>query len=162
MAQPVTDWFPFNPRISFELANFIFTKAELLRKKADRLLMLWSASLAPYGIPPPIADYTDLLRQVDSIPLGDVPWESFCLSYNNPPPMTEDLPEWKTTEYEVWYHNPREVIKGILSNPEFDSHVDYSAYREFEGSRRWYCDMMSGDWSWAQSVRSRHQRVHHH
>ena len=109
--------------------------------------------LIPHGVPPPMTDYRDLLQQVDSIPLGDVPWESFSLSYDNPPPKSACPPEWKTTEFEVWFRNPREVIKGILSNPEFDGHIDYSAYQEFEGSQHRYCDMMSGDWSWQQSVR---------
>ena len=77
---------------------------------------------------PPIKDHTDLFQQIDSILLGDVPWESFSLSFDNPPPATTRPPEWKTTEYEVWFRNPREVIEGILGNPEFDSHTNYSAY----------------------------------
>ena len=153
MVRPATDWSPFNSCIGFELADLIFAEAELSRKKADHLLQLWTASLVPHGVLPPITDYTDLLRQVNSIPLRDIPWESFCLRYDDPPPMTTYSPEWKTAEYEVWYRNPQEVIKGILSNPEFDSHIDYSAYREFEGTQRWYSDMMSGNWSWGQSVR---------
>jgi hypothetical protein len=148
-----TDWFPFDSRIGFELADFIFTKAELSKKKVNRLLELWAASLVPHGVRPPITDHTDLLRQIDSIPLGNVPWECFCLSYDRPPPETTRPPEWKVTEYEIWFRNPREVIKGILSNPEFNSHIDYSAYQEFENSKRRYCDMMSADWAWRQSVR---------
>lgn len=151
--QSVTDWFPFNSRVGFELADFIFTEAELSRKKTDQLLEILAATLIPYGALPPIADHMDLLRQIDSIPLGDVPWECFSLSYDNPPPKTDHPPEWKITEYEVWFRNPCEVIKGILSNPEFNGHIDYSAYREFEDFQCRYCDMMSGDWVWRQSVR---------
>ena len=58
---PATDWSPFNSRIGFELANLIFAEAELLRKKADHLLQLWTASLVPHGVLPPITDYVDLL-----------------------------------------------------------------------------------------------------
>ena len=147
------DWFPFDSRVGFELANFIFTEAELSKKKANHLLELWAATLVPSGIPPPISDHADLLRQIDSISLGDIPWECFCLSYDGPQPETTHLPEWKVTEYEVWFRNPREVIKGILANSELDGHLDYSAYREFEDSQRRYCDLMSGDWVWRQSVR---------
>jgi len=150
--QSTADWFPFNSRTAFELSNFIFAEAELSRKKTNHLLELWAATLIPYGLPPPIANHADLLRQIDSIPLGDVPWECFSLSYENPPPKTSRPPEWKITEYDVWFRNPREVIKGILRNPEFDGHIDYSAYREFEDSQRQYCHMMSGDWAWRQSV----------
>jgi len=151
--QSQTDWFPFDSRVSFELADFVFTEVELSKKKINRLLELWAATLVPHHVAPPIADHADLLRQIDSIPLGNVPWECFCLSHNEPLPETTHLPEWKTTEYEIWFRNPREVIKGILANPEFDGHIDYSAYREFEDSKRRYCHMMSGDWVWRQSVR---------
>lgn len=153
MARSETDWFPFESRTGFELADFIFADAELSKKKANHLLELWAAALVPHGLSPPISDHVDLLRQVDSIPLGNVPWECFCLSYDGPPHETSRPPEWKITEYEVWFRNPRKVIHGILGNSEFNGHIDYSAYREFEGSQRRYCDMMSGDWTWRQSVR---------
>lgn len=151
--QSGADWFPFDSRVGFELADFIFAKAELSRTKTNHLLELWAATLVPHGVLPPVINHKDLLRRIDSIPLGDVPWECFSLSYHNPPPKTSRPPEWKTTEYDVWFRNPREVIKGILGNPEFDGHIDYSAYREFEDSQRQYCHMMSGDWAWKQSVR---------
>ena len=157
-ALPATDWFPFESRVGFELADFVFTEAELSKKKTNRLLELWTATLTRSM--PPVRDHADLLRQIDSIPLGNVPWECFCLKYDGPPPETNRPPEWMVTEYEVWFRNPREVIKGILTNPEFNGHVDYSVYREFEDRQRRYSNMMSGDWAWRQSVRliaSRHR-----
>ena len=150
--QSAANWFPFNSRVGFEFADFAFSEAELSKKKVDRLLELWAAALIPHGVVPPISNHMDLLRQVDSIPHGSVPWESFCLSYDGPQPETARPPEWKVTEYEVWFRNPRDVIKGILANPELDGHIDYSAYREFEDSQRRYCNVMSGDWAWRQSV----------
>lgn len=147
------DWFPFESRVGFELVNFVFAKAELSKKKTNRLLELWTATLIHHGISPPIQSHTDLLRQIDSIPLGNVPWECFSLKYDGPLPKTGQLvPEWMTTEYEVWFRDPHEVIKGILANPEFDGHMDYSAYREFENSQRRYSNVMSGNWAWKQSV----------
>jgi len=88
-----TDWFPFDSCISFELANFVFTEAELPRKEIDHLLELWAATLVPHGVPLPIADHKDLLRQIDSIPLRNVPWECFSLSYNEPLPETTRQPD---------------------------------------------------------------------
>jgi hypothetical protein len=150
---PATDWFPFESRIGFELANFIFTEAELSKKKANRLLELWAATLIHHGIPPPIHNHSDLLRLIDSIPLGNVAWECFSLKYDGSLPETGRPPEWMVTEYELWFRNPREVIKAILANPEFDGHVDYSTYQEFENLQRRYSNVMSGDWAWQQSVR---------
>jgi hypothetical protein len=147
-----TDWSPFNSHISFELADFVFSEAEMSRKKVNHLLELWAATLVPHGTSPPITDHMDLLCQIDSVTLGDVPWDSFTLSYDDLPPRTTSPPKWKITEYEVWFCDPRDIVKGILNNPEFDGHVDYSAYREFEDSQRCYCNMMSGDWAWRQLV----------
>ena len=149
----VDDWSPFHSYVGFELADFLFSEAELSRKKVNQLLELWAATLVPYGISPPITNHAHLLQQIDSVRLGDVPWDSFSLSYDDPPPKTACPPEWKTTEYEVWFRNPRSVVREILRNPEFNGHIDYSAYQEFEDSQRRYCNMMSGDWAWRQSVR---------
>jgi hypothetical protein len=148
-----TDWAPFDSRVGFELAEFIYAEAELSKKKANRLLELWAATLVPHGTQPPIKDYADLLQKIDSVPLGNIPWECFSLGYDGPPSETTHTAEWKTAKYEVWFRNPREVIKGILGNVEFDGHIDYSAYQEFEGSQRLYSNMMSGNWVWRQSVR---------
>ena len=69
------------------------------------------------------------------IELGDVRWENVVLKYNGPSPATTHPPEWKTTEYNIWYRNPRQVIKNILANADFDGHIDYMAYREFNGEK---------------------------
>ena len=57
----MTDWTPFDFHISFELADFIFSDAELLKKRVNRLLKLWAATLVPRGTLPPIADHANLL-----------------------------------------------------------------------------------------------------
>jgi hypothetical protein len=50
-------------------------------------------------------------------------------------------------EYDVWYRNPRDVIAGMLANTSFDGHIDYTAYHKFDGEKRQYGNMMSGDWA---------------
>ena len=57
-----------------------------------------------------------------------------------------------TTDYEVWYRDPRNVIHNILANPDLVDGIDYVPYREFENNERRYCDFMSGDWAWRQCV----------
>lgn len=57
-----------------------------------------------------------------------------------------------TAEYELWYRDAREVVHQILANPEFASGIDYVPYHEFEGDKRRYCDLMSGNWAWRQCV----------
>ena len=139
------DWSPFTSRVGFELAEFLFAEAELSQKKIDKLLELWAATLAPHGDSPPIIDHQDLHRQIDAIGLGDVQWESASLKYNRPLPKTTRSPEWMTTEYDVWFRDPREVVKNILASPDFEGQIDYVAYQEFDGEQRQYGNVMSGD-----------------
>lgn len=146
------DWSPFTSRAGFELAEFLFADAELSRKKIDRLLELWAATLIPHGNSPPITNHQDLHHQIDAIGLGNVQWKTTPLKYDRPLPMTARPPEWMTTEYDVWYRDPRDVVRNILASPDFEGQIDYVAYREFDGDQRRYSNMMSGDWSWRQSV----------
>ena len=147
------DWSPFTSRAGFELADFLFTDAQLSQKKINHILELWAATLVPHNDSAPIASHLDLHRQIDAINLGDVQWEHNYLKYKGPLPPATHHPEWKTAEYDVWYRDPRQTIKNILERPDFDGHVDYAAYQEFNGEKRQYGNMMSGDWAWRQSVR---------
>ena len=146
------DWSPFGSRVGFKLAEFMFADAQLSRRKIKKLLELLAAALVPHGDSPPITNRQDLHWQIDAIKLGNVQWESTCIKYNGPCPEVTCPPEWKTAEYEVWHRNLREVIKHILSNADFDGHIDYVAYQEFDGEKRQYSNMMSGDWASRQSV----------
>ena len=147
------DWYPFTSRAGFKLADFLFTDAQLSQKKINHILKLWAATLVPHNDSVPIANHLDLHRQIDAIDLGDVQWEHTYLKYEGLLPRATRHPEWKTTEYDVWYRNPRQVIKNILARPDLEGHVDYVAYREFNDEKRQYGNLMSGDWAWRQSVR---------
>ena len=147
------DWSPFTSRAGFELADFLFTDAELSQKKIDHLLELWAATLVPHNDTVPITNHPNLHRQIDAIGLGNVRWEHTCLKYEGSLPTTTRHPEWKTMEYDIWHRDPRQVIKNILARPDLEGHVDYAAYQEFNDEKRQYGNMMSGDWAWRQSVR---------
>jgi hypothetical protein len=139
------DWSPFTSRAGFELADLLFTDAQLSQKKIDHILELWAATLIPHNDFAPITNHLDLHQQIDAIDLGDARWEHADLKYNGPLPTTTRHPEWKTTVYDVWYRDPCRVIENILANPEFDGHVDYAAYQEFNSEKRQYGNVMSGD-----------------
>ena len=130
----------------------MYTDAQLSQRKIDKILELWAATLIPHNNSPPITNHQDLHRQIDAIQLGNVRWESAPLKYEGLLPRTSRIPEWKTAVYDVWYRNPREVIKDIFSSPDLNSHIDYVAYQEFNSERQQYSNVMSGDWAWQQSV----------
>lgn len=113
---------------------------------------LWAASLLAHNDEPPFADHNDMLNVIDSSIEGDVPWQSFKVSYSGDIPH-HDAPSWMTKSYDVWFRDPRACALNILSSPDFDGEIDYSAYREFkpEGSRV-FKDFMSANWAWRHSV----------
>jgi len=119
----------------------------------DRLLSIWRATLVPHNDEPPIIDHRDLHSTIDAINLGHVPWQSYTARYQGLRPDDAPTPEWMTTDYQLWYRDPRRVIRNILANPDLADSIDYTPYREFEGDKRRYCDLMSGNWAWEQCVR---------
>ncbi|KAH9946685.1 hypothetical protein B0H21DRAFT_808643 [Amylocystis lapponica] len=145
------DWSPYNNRIEFELAEFLFKKTQMSNGNIKILLDLWAASLLRHGDNPPFASHDDLHQVIDSTTLGDVPWKSFAVSYTGDVPQS-DAPPWMLAEYEVWFRDPHEVARNILQNPDFDGNIDWTPYREFADDHgRRYQDFMSGDWAWKQA-----------
>lgn len=59
---------------------------------------------AQYGDdqPPPFANHNDLYNLIDSISVGEVPWQCCSVSYSGPKPA-ENVPSWMEAEYTVWY-----------------------------------------------------------
>lgn len=152
MVQPSTDdFYPFNDRVHFELGDFFYRRNEISQKAFDDLMQLWAATL-PSGTPPPFADHKDLLNCIDSIPHGEVPWQSFTVGYTGPLPEG-DIPPWMEAEYDVWFRCPREIARNQLSNPMFANEMDWAPKRVFDkhGKREW-SDFMSGNWAWRQAV----------
>ena len=102
----------------------------------------------------PFESHEDLLHQIDQIRLSHIPWRSFEAAYSGDQQLGPDSPLWMRDKYEVWFRDPREIIHGILGNPDFSSGIDYIPYRDFvDGKRRW-SEFMSGDWAWEQAVRA--------
>jgi hypothetical protein len=116
------------------------------------ILDLWAASLAVHNDEAPFSNAKDLYNTIDATPLGNVPWQSFTLQYNETLP-TCDVPSWMNAEYDVWFRDPREIVKNMLSNPDFNSDFDYAPFQEYtaDGIHR-FKDFMSGNWAWQQAV----------
>ena len=150
------DWSPFTSRAAFELADLLYTAAPLSNNFIDKLLNIWSATLVPHNDPTPILDHADLHVTIDAIKLRHVPWKSYTVQYNSLRPENAPTPEWMTTDYQLWYRDPRKVIHDLFRNPDLVDSIDYVPYREFDGDERRYCDFMAGDWAWEQCVRTFH------
>lgn len=151
--QPNDDWSPYESRIEFELADTLFTRAQSSNTVINEILEIWAADKLKHNANAPFGNNKDLQAHIDATILGDVPWQSFNVSYNGDVP-DDNASAWMTSKYDVWYRDPREVVRNLLSNPDFDGKFDYSPYREFRDGKRQWTDFMSGNWAWNQAVSS--------
>ena len=151
-----TDWTPFNDRLAFETAEFLFKRVKMSAANIDMLCTLWAASLNESDADPPFAGHCDLYNTIDAIPVGGVPWQSATFTYDGPRPELPggvESPKWMESEYEIWFRDPRLLFKNMLGNHDFHGSFDYAPYRQYDkkGIRR-YEHFMSGDWAWKQAV----------
>ncbi|KAH7905240.1 hypothetical protein BJ138DRAFT_1138338 [Hygrophoropsis aurantiaca] len=153
-ARTADDWTPYRNRAEFELAEFLFTRNQMPGAQINTLMDLIKVLLlqnADTPLQPPFSDHKDLYNVIDSTPLGDVAWQSFSVNYQGEKP-SEGAPSWMNSEYEVCYRDPREMLRNMLANPDFDGEIDYAPYRDFDANeKREYKDLMSGDWAWQQA-----------
>ena len=96
------DWTPYQNRLQFELAEFLFKRNQMSGGDIDILLNLWGASLAEHSDEPPFSSHKELYKTIDATPIGGVPWESFSVQYNGVKP-NDDIPNWMSAEYDVWF-----------------------------------------------------------
>ncbi|KAG1873111.1 hypothetical protein F4604DRAFT_1880985 [Suillus subluteus] len=145
-------WTPYANRVDFEVADFLYRHNQMSGGNIDFIFNLWAASLAAHGETPPFANHIDMYNVIDLTPLGDVPWQSFTSEYNSTLPE-DDVPPWMTSEYDVWFRDPRLLAQNILSNPDFKDEFDHAPLQEYDTSNGVHCfqDFMSGDWCWKQA-----------
>ena len=65
------------------------------------------------------------------------------MKYDSDIPNGERSP-WIDEECEVWFHNPREFVHNMLTNPDFDSEFDCSPFHEYDVDNNH--NFMSGNW----------------
>ncbi|KAG2028527.1 hypothetical protein BDR03DRAFT_883199, partial [Suillus americanus] len=147
-----SDWTPYRNCVEFEMAEYLFAENQTPAGQINKLLDLWASTLKKHNDKPPFADFRDLYKTIDKTLLGDVRWQSFSVRYNGERPDT-DAPPWMDQVFDVWYHDPREVIRNMLANPDYAKEFDYRPYHKFstdDNERQWK-DFMSGDWAWDQA-----------
>lgn len=138
------DWFPFNDRRQFRMAEFLFRRNQMSAAHIDELMQL--------STDPLYSNHKDPHQTIDKIPYGDVQWESGTITYEGPP-AEGPRPSWMEKEYDIWYRNPLEVVKNLIKNPDFADEFDYAPYHEYVDGEHRFQHFMSGDWAWRQAVR---------
>ena len=79
--------------------------------------------LLKHNKPPPFANHLDLYNTIDLTPLGDVAWQSFSIQYDGDVPEGT-VPQWMTSEYNIWFRDPHTIIKNMIDSPDYNHHID--------------------------------------
>lgn len=72
---PPNEWAPYNDRVSFELAELLYTKEQMSATNIDTLLGLWEASQLEHNASPPFHNHRDLYSTIDATSQGKVAFE---------------------------------------------------------------------------------------
>ena len=123
-------------------------------RKIDDLLKFWAASLTTHDDEPPFKDHCDLYSTIDATPLpgSDAEWKTFNLCFQDDEDLPPSAPNWKK-KWDVWYHNPLQLIHNLLQNPDFCTEFNYTPYQEYDLDRN-HCfhNFMSRNWCWCEMI----------
>ncbi|THH16385.1 hypothetical protein EUX98_g9309 [Antrodiella citrinella] len=150
--EEASDWTPYDDRIQFEMAEFLYKRTQLSQPNVDWLMDAFTAFGYATGTPPPFVNHDKMHSTIDSTTLGDAPWYSFSAQYTGSRPTDREVPKWMNASYDVWCRNPHTIIRNMLANPDFKDEFDPAPYKEFDNDEvRQYSNLMSGDWAWRQA-----------
>ena len=72
------------------------------------LPMFNTTSLTAHHDSPPLSNHTKMY----SVPLGNLPWQSFFLEYNGDIPQG-GVRSWMSTEYNVWFRDLLDLVHQV-------------------------------------------------
>jgi hypothetical protein len=137
------------------LAHFLFKRNQMPGTNIDELMQIWAIiDSNGDGDDPPFADHEDLYDTIDATTQGDVPWQSFSVTYTGElPEGGNTIPPWMLASYDVWFRDPRLVLQNQLQNPDYRDEFDYAPFQKFNdnGEREWK-NFMSANWAYQQAV----------
>ena len=127
------DWTPYQNWVEFKAAHFLYCQTQMSAPNINTLLDLWAATLLKHGDAPQFANAPDLYNTIDSMLLGDVPWQIFSLTYNGELP-DGPAPPWMMSEYDVWFWDPHIIVKNMISSPNYINHFDVASICNFDSN----------------------------
>ncbi|KAF5344482.1 hypothetical protein D9758_014136 [Tetrapyrgos nigripes] len=134
---PNNDYSLYENRTAFELADLLFRCEEMSSGNIDDLLRIWAAD-SDGDLP--FANKEDLYETIDNTEVGDIPWESFALSYCSD--LGSSPEPWMTDKFEVHYRNPDLILRNQLGNRDFSDEIDVAPKKKFDKNGRVYENLM--------------------
>ncbi|THU92773.1 hypothetical protein K435DRAFT_829595 [Dendrothele bispora CBS 962.96] len=143
---PSNDYYLYEKRTSFELADLLYRREQMSGGNINELLRIWAADS---DRDPPFANKADMLETIDTTIVGDIPWQCFTLSYDSPLP---DKPEpWMKKKFEVYYRDPRLLLQQQLGSRDFVGEIDHAPKKVVDQNGRVFENFMEGQWIWQQA-----------
>lgn len=126
-------------------------------KGINELMQIWSQFNSECGVErgPPFADAKDLYNVIDNAEHGDLPWQSFTVSYSGEEQADDPagIPTWMQAEFRVWHRNADAILSQQLANSDYAKELDFAPKQVWsDNDVRQYCDLMSGEWAWREAV----------
>lgn len=149
----IHDWSPFEDHLTFDWAYYHYMNLQSSAAEIVEGLNLWSATCIKHSstVGAPWRNAKEMYATIDSIKTGALPFKTFTFQYTGPKPLTP--PRWMEQVYELNTRDVLEVIREQLATPDFNGHIDYIPYKEFNGKgERVWSNLMSGQWAFMQAV----------
>ena len=144
----------FDSRASFKLADLLYSQVQMLAGNISELMEImgeWVRTQFDLDAEPPFADAKDMYATIDETELGHITWHSFTISFNagEDDDPSDDTP-WKRKSYNVWFRDPKDLLKVQLGKHDFGNKMDFAPkeVRNKETKARIYGNFMSGAWAW--------------
>ncbi|KAG8939336.1 hypothetical protein FRC03_006360 [Tulasnella sp. 419] len=141
-------WFPFADRQEWELAEWLTTSG-VSQTDIDKYLKL---KITRERTIPSFKNNYALQKMMDTLPTGP---KFKCKVFHAIGDLTDEDDKPLTEELELWYRDPLEVIREIMSNVMLADKMHYKPVKVFDasGSVRFYDEMWTAAWWWDVQVR---------
>ncbi|KAJ7183395.1 hypothetical protein C8R46DRAFT_884092 [Mycena filopes] len=140
-------WSPFKSEDEWELARWLMTSS-LSQSKTDDFLKLNSVRK---DMSPSFHNNRSFLKHIDALPNGPE-WNCMPFDLKGDELDADNVPKVETVY--MWYRNPVECVKELLSNPAFKK-MGFAPRRVFKdvdedgnGRNREYSEMWTAEWWW--------------
>ena len=126
------DYLPFHDWLDFKLTDFLYCQNQMSGAGINVLLDIWAVHSLKLSGELSFLKHKDIYKTIDSIPLVNIPWESFSLYYQGKHPEDEHPPAWMDAEYDVWFWDPQRLLHDLIVNSSFQEEFDYFPYHVLE------------------------------
>jgi hypothetical protein len=159
-------WGPFQDEDEWELAKWLiknvghnqadaFLKLPIVSTTLSLMLNLLITSKTQKQTQPSFENKNDFLAKIDALPQG-YDWRLDTLKLEGD--LCDDEGARQSENVELWYRDPIDCIRELISNPAFRESLRYAPEKMFaeeEGNEEVFNEMWTAEWWWKVQVSQR-------